>query len=95
MGFGTDLDGDSQEDQGLEFALRTEVLSPAAVIRSATRTNAALLQREHDIGRIAVGYRSDLIIIDGDPLRDIRILGAPKHLRLVMVGERLAKNDLL
>ncbi|MER9969124.1 hypothetical protein, partial [Mesorhizobium sp. M0060] len=38
---------------------------------------------------------SRLLIIDGDPLRDIRILGAPKHLRLVMVGERLAKNDLL
>jgi imidazolonepropionase-like amidohydrolase len=46
-------------------------LSPLQALSSATGTAADILQRE-DIGRIAVGRRVDLLVVEGDPSQDIR-----------------------
>ena len=40
VGFGTDLLGETHEQQSREFSIRAQVLSPAEVIRSATLVNA-------------------------------------------------------
>lgn len=46
-------------------------LTPAQVLQVATR-NGARIARVPDRGRIAPGLLSDLVLIDGDPTRDIR-----------------------
>jgi imidazolonepropionase-like amidohydrolase len=43
----------------------------ADVLAAATFRAAAWLRRD-DLGVIASGKRADLVLIDGDPLRDIR-----------------------
>ena len=43
-------------------------------IQSATVNAALALGREKDVGAIAVGRYADMIVVDGDPLKDVREL---------------------
>jgi imidazolonepropionase-like amidohydrolase len=47
-------------------------LSPYQILRSATAKSAAAAAVEHDLGTIEIGKIADIVIIDGDPLLDIR-----------------------
>lgn len=53
-------------------------------LAAATAVNARILRR--DLGHVAEGYLADLIAVDGDPLRDLEALAAP---RFVMAGGRV------
>jgi imidazolonepropionase-like amidohydrolase len=56
-----------------EMALLAEAGVPAARILAAATTNAAdALGAGHRLGRIAPGYEADLVVLDADPLADIR-----------------------
>jgi imidazolonepropionase-like amidohydrolase len=74
MGFGTDLLGPHYTRQCTEFLLRREVLSPLEILRSACSINAELLGKAGVLGCIAPGAIADILVIDGDPLRDIAVL---------------------
>ena len=90
LGFGTDLLGETHDFQSEEFALRARVLTPAEVIRSATTVNARILKREGEIGVVAPGARADLLVVEGDPLSDVRLLAEPeKNLSLILRGGRI------
>ena len=85
IGYGTDLLGPLHRHQTREFVIRAEAMRPFDIIRSATTVNAALLNREGELGIIAPGARADLIALDGDPLADIALLdGAGDHLAMIM-----------
>jgi imidazolonepropionase-like amidohydrolase len=87
MGFGTDLLGETHERQSDELCIRAEVLSPLEVLRSATRVNARILEREGELGVVAPGAHADLLLVDGNPLEDLsRLGGQGKHLALVARG---------
>jgi len=95
MAYGSDLLGQLQPDQSREFLLRAEVLSPREIIHSATRVGAELLGREGELGVIAPGALADVLVVDGDPLRDVKLFqdqGA--HLAVIMQGGRIYKNCL-
>jgi len=47
-------------------------LTPLEAIAAATGGAARVLGAEDDVGTIAVGKHADLILLDGDPLEDIR-----------------------
>ena len=64
MGFGTDLLGETHEQQSREFSIRAQVLSPAEILRSATVTNAEILNRSGELGVIAPGALADLLVVD-------------------------------
>jgi imidazolonepropionase-like amidohydrolase len=49
-------------------------MSPLQAIQAATLNGARALGREKDVGTIAVGRFADMIAVDGDPLKNIRIL---------------------
>jgi imidazolonepropionase-like amidohydrolase len=92
MAYGTDLLGWMHQDQLAEFGLRTQVLPVAEVLRSATSVAADLLRRP-DLGRIQAGATADLILIDGDPLRDISCLSGQGERVVTVVQEgRIAKD---
>jgi imidazolonepropionase-like amidohydrolase len=95
VGFGTDLLGDVYMQQCREFTIRKEVFSPLEILRQATSTNAALLQQEGKLGCVKPGAWADLLVVDGDPLRDIQILSANgRNLRLILRGGELIRNEL-
>ncbi|MFJ9363384.1 amidohydrolase family protein [Nocardia sp. NPDC101769] len=77
--FGTDLLGPLHSAQLREFALRAEIQPAADILRAATTTAARLLRMEGDIGTLDVGAHADLLVVDGDPLDDIRVLTRPEQ----------------
>jgi imidazolonepropionase-like amidohydrolase len=95
IGFGTDLLGETHEQQSRELSIRGQVLSPAEVIRSATLVNAAILERKGELGVIAPGAYADLLLVDGDPLRDLSLLeGQGKHLDLIVRGGEIVVDRI-
>ena len=95
LGFGTDLLGETHDQQSREFVLRGQVLSPAEVIRSATLVNAEILNRGHELGVIAPGALADLLVVEGDPLRDLSLLeGQGKFLALIARGGEILVDRL-
>ena len=95
MGFGTDLLGPLQDRQSKEFLIRSEVLAPVDVLRSATSINAALVQRSGELGTIAPGAVADILVVDGDPLGDLGLLQEQgRHIPVIMKDGRFCKNAL-
>jgi imidazolonepropionase-like amidohydrolase len=95
MAFGTDLLGEMHRHQSEEFVIRGQVLPAIEVIRSTTVHAAKLLRMEGRIGAVAPGAFADLIVVEGDPLKDLSLLtGQGKHLGAIMLGGRLVKDAL-
>lgn len=95
MGYGTDLLGETHNYQSLEFSIRSQVVPPFEVIRSATLINAELLNRSGELGVIAPGALADLLVVNGNPLDDLALLqNQGKHLSLIMKGGKFYKNEL-
>ncbi len=95
VAYGTDLLGQLQMEQSEEFTLRARVLSPAEIIRSATTIGAQIVRMEGKLGCIAADAFADLLVVDGNPLKDLALLGDQgKHLSLIMKAGRLHKNRL-
>ncbi len=79
-------------DNSMELELLVELgMSPMAAIQAATKTGAEVLMRD-DIGTLASGKLADLIVVDGNPLDDIRILRNPQRIRLVLQGGKIKKH---
>jgi imidazolonepropionase-like amidohydrolase len=95
IGFGTDLLGPQQDRQVTEFALRTQIFPPNEILRSATRVNAEILRMETQLGRVAEGFVADLIVVDGNPLKDLALLADPEggRIPLVMQNGAIVKRD--
>jgi imidazolonepropionase-like amidohydrolase len=95
LAFGTDLLGPAQQFQLREFALRAAVQPAADVIRAATCSAAELFQEAGRCGVVAPGARADLLVVEGDPLKDLRCLQDPDRcLKAIMKGGVFYKNAL-
>ena len=69
--------------------------TPAEALRCATAIGGARMQHEGDLGNIKVGALADLLLVDGNPLKDLALLGDQgKHLSLIMKAGILHKNRL-
>jgi len=95
IGFGSDLLGQLQNDHCTEFALRREAMSAPEIIRSATLVNAEILRHSGLLGELVPGAHADLLVVDGDPYRDISVLqGDGRNMPAIMLGGRFVKNAL-
>jgi imidazolonepropionase-like amidohydrolase len=95
VAYGTDLLGQLQVAQSEEFSLRARVLPPAEIIRSATTIGAQVARMEGKIGCLKPGAFADLLIVDGNPLKNLSLLQEQgRHLAAIMKGGRFHKNRL-
>lgn len=95
MGYGSDLLGQLQKYQTLEFELRAQVLPLPEVIASATSVAAKLCRMEGEIGALVPGAYADLLVVDGDPTRDATLFqNDGRALRAIMRGGQFFKNEL-
>jgi imidazolonepropionase-like amidohydrolase len=58
-------------------------MTPAEVLRADTLDAATYLGQEHERGTIERGKKAELVLVAGDPTKDIRVV---KHARMVMRG---------
>ncbi|MDW3196541.1 MAG: amidohydrolase family protein [Cytophagales bacterium] len=87
QGFGLHVELENYQDAGLR---------PIDVLRTATINNAKALNAQDDLGTIEVGKLADLVIVEGNPLEDIR--NARKTRMVIKNGEvfeleRLIKGE--
>lgn len=83
LGWGTDVRlKDYENAPETEFKLRKEHLEYADedIIKQATINSAKLLGMDDKIGTVKVGKVADLIVVDGDPSKDITVMyHTPEH----------------
>jgi imidazolonepropionase-like amidohydrolase len=71
--FGTDVGFTQVYDTTLEFELMRRALSERQVLASLT-TNPAAYFKAAKKGRVEQGFDADLVVLDGDPIADVRNL---------------------
>ncbi|MBI4279044.1 MAG: amidohydrolase family protein [Armatimonadetes bacterium] len=64
-------------------------LTPMEVIQSATKTAAEALRMAGEIGTVEPGKLADLVVVDGNPLDDLRLLQDPARIVLVIKGGKI------
>jgi imidazolonepropionase-like amidohydrolase len=72
--------------------LQTSGLAPEEVLRSATTLPAQWLGLNSEIGTIEVGKQADLVLLDANPLEDVR--NSRKITGVVVGGRWLGKAKL-
>jgi imidazolonepropionase-like amidohydrolase len=71
--FGTDVGFTTVYDTSLEYELMHRALSESQVLASLT-TNPALYFKAAKKGKVEKGFDADLVVLDGDPIADVRNL---------------------
>jgi imidazolonepropionase-like amidohydrolase len=102
--WGTDIlfDPAMTMNQGAILTTLTRWYSPAEILRMATSVNAELLAMSGPrnpypgkLGVIEEGALADLILVDGDPIADLKLLADPERNFLVIMKDgRIAKSAL-
>lgn len=63
-----------------ELELHQEAgFEPLKVIQHATANNARILGQEQRLGRVRAGFAADLLVLNGNPLEDFKILYPPNR----------------
>ncbi|ALG09462.1 metal-dependent hydrolase family protein [Kibdelosporangium phytohabitans] len=83
VGFGTDLMGGLEDEQLQGLRLQVDVDGVLNTLRSATSVNADLIGRA-DLGRVRAGGVADLLILEGNPFDDPRVLWSGQENRTVV-----------
>ncbi len=95
IAYGTDLLGPMHAWQSREFAIRAQVQPAADIVRSATSVAAKLVKLEGQAGTLAPGALADLIVVEGNPLEDIRCLSEPERsVKMVMKAGVVYRDEL-
>jgi imidazolonepropionase-like amidohydrolase len=95
MALGTDLFRAPKQYQAEELLIRAEALPVAEVLRQATIHGAEVVRMQGRLGRIAEDYLADLLVVEGDPLADLRVLqdqGA--HIAMIVKDGAFVKDCL-
>ena len=81
---------------GMEAAyLHALGMDPLAVIEAATANGPRTLGARAPLsGQIRAGYEADLIVLDGNPIANLSILGDPSRVRQVWQQGVLVKDTL-
>ena len=68
----------------LEHFVKLLGFTPMEAIVAATRQGAAIMMMEKELGQIKPGYLADILLVDGNPLSDVRILQDRDRLLAIM-----------
>lgn len=96
VAYGTDLLGQLQVEQSREFQLRSEVVSPIEIIRSATSIGAQVVRMEGKLGTLKAGAFADMLLVKGNPLKNLGLLqNQGRDLSMIMKAGQFHKNEVL
>jgi imidazolonepropionase-like amidohydrolase len=78
-----------------ELGLMVDIgMTPMEAIVATTKTAAECLGWDDDVGTLEVGKRGDVVLVDGDPLVDVRLLEDTANIALVVKDGGVRKDGL-
>lgn len=102
--WGTDIlfNAENAARQGEQLTKMVRWFTPAEVLKTATSSNAELLALSGlrspysgKLGVVEVGALADLLVVDGDPIANLKLLEAPaKNLVVIMKDGQIHQNTL-
>jgi len=81
-GFPTNPIGRNARD--LELFVELFGFTPAEALSAATKLGGEIMGMGDELGLVSPGYLADLLLVDGDPLRDIGLLQNAERLLMIM-----------
>ena len=66
--------------------------TPMEAIQAGTKYGGEIMGMADELGMIKEGYLADMLLVDGDPLRDVRILEDKKNLLAIMKDGKFHKQ---
>lgn len=92
IGSGSDVVGSGQPYKATELSLKAEVMGPMRSLLCATRENAKLLKKEDRIGTVEPGKDADLLLVQGNPLKNMSLFQDRENLLIIMQDGKFVKN---
>jgi imidazolonepropionase-like amidohydrolase len=87
---GTDAGGHGHPANAGELRCLVDAgMTPMQALQAATGWAAQCLGIEQELGTLEKGKRADLIVVDGDPLKDIKVLADPQRIKYVIKDGRV------
>ena len=77
----------------LELLMRYAGMTALEAIKAATHDCAIVLGEENDVGSLVAGKGADIIVVDGDPLADIRVLQQKERIETVILRGQVQTFD--
>lgn len=78
----------------LELLVKQEGFTPLEAIVAATKISAEAIMMDDKIGTIEPNKLADIIVVEGDPVKDITILRKAENIKLVIKDGKIEKNIL-
>lgn len=91
-GFPTNPIGKNAHD--IELFATLFGFTPAEALTAATKLGGEIMGKGDELGLIEPGYLADLLLVDGDPLRDLRLIQDPDRLVMIMKDGEYHKAPL-
>ncbi|MFD2430617.1 amidohydrolase family protein [Sphingobium scionense] len=64
--------------------------TPAEALHAATMLGGELM--DQPLGQVKPGYLADLLLVEGDPTTDVRLLQDAANIKMIMLGGRMHKS---
>lgn len=77
----------------LEYFVKYIGMTPKEALLAATRLGGELMMRPAELGQLKEGFLADLIMVDGDPLKNLAVLQDPAKILMVMKDGEIYKNS--
>ncbi len=91
-GFGWNPHGDYAKE--LVFFVKDVGLTPLEVIKCATKTGSEIMGRGDEFGTLEKGKLADVLVVDGDPVKDVSVLTERAKFLAVMQGGVIKAGSL-
>jgi imidazolonepropionase-like amidohydrolase len=69
--------------------------TPAEALHAATAVGGEIMGRPDELGRVKAGYLADLLLIEGEPTRDVSVLQDRQHILAIMKDGQFHKQPAL
>jgi imidazolonepropionase-like amidohydrolase len=90
--YGFPFNPNGRNARDLELFVRYLGYSPTDVLVAATRLGGEIMGMGAELGQVKEGFLADLLLVRGDPTKDVRILQDPENLRVIVKDGKFHKQ---